>query len=239
MNKIGKQIPNQEAIEDGVDFFEIPVNEEFSSDEMEAGRKMFCQQCEFVAGATVESQLPTPTLPEVAFAGRSNVGKSTIINALLGQNKKARTSSNPGHTKQVNIFDLSQQMFLVDLPGYGFARASKSEIARWQGLILDYLKGRASLVRVMLLVDSRRGLKDVDHEIMKILEVSGVIYQIVFTKIDKISKKDLEKLITTTKDVIQSKAAAYPFIAMTSSKEKKGIPELRASLFRLSQQFSF
>ncbi|MCY4065501.1 MAG: ribosome biogenesis GTP-binding protein YihA/YsxC, partial [Rhodospirillaceae bacterium] len=161
------------------------------ADGLEAGRLLFAQECSFVAGVVQVGGLPPDALPEVAFAGRSNVGKSSLINALTNRKALARTSNTPGRTQQINFFDLGGRLCLVDLPGYGYARASKDKVRRWNALIRDYLRGRASLRRVCLLIDARRGLTPGDREIMGLLDASAVSYQIVLTKSDKLHESEL------------------------------------------------
>ena len=211
--------------------------EKYTLEEIEDARVMFSKECRFVAGAMYEHQLPEPTLPEVAFAGRSNVGKSSIINTLLFRKKLVKTSSNPGHTKQVNIFNLQDKINLVDLPGYGYAKASKSEMYRWSELIQDYLKGRSSLQRVILLIDSRRGIKKLDIEIMNFLDKMGLSYQIVFTKIDKIKKYELNKNYKIAHEITKKHPACYPNIYLTSSLKETGLEYIRTNIYRLYKNF--
>ena len=201
---------------------------------IEAARRLFAGDCQFMLGVVSMQTLPPPDVPEVAFAGRSNVGKSSILNALTGRKALARTSNTPGRTRELNFFDLASRLRLVDLPGYGYARASKTEVAAWQGLIKDYLRGRPNLRRVCMLIDARHGLKPVDMEIMDILDVSAVAYQIVFTKTDKVKLTDLEKLSQSTAAKLSKRAAAHPFQRVTSSHKGNGIAELRADLASLS-----
>lgn len=193
-------------------------------------RWLFSQNCEFVAGATIPEQLPELTLPEVAFAGRSNVGKSSLINSLTSRKALARTSSTPGRTQQVNFFQLGKHAFLVDLPGYGYAAASKREIRRWNDLIYSYLKGRVQLRRTYLLIDSRHGLKTIDREIMKDLDVSAVSYQIVLTKVDKITAADLHALKENLVVELKKHPAAHPEIIATSSVNKDGVYDLQNAI---------
>lgn len=165
---------------------------------------------------------------EVAFAGRSNVGKSSLINALFGQKKLAKTSSTPGRTQQLNYFNLDDKLYLVDLPGYGFAKAPKDIVKNWQKLINSYLVGRATLRRVFLLIDSRHGIKKIDEEIMEMLDKAAVTYQIVLTKIDKISTKELEKVLTATDRIVREHTAAHVTILKTSSEKNLYLDELKA-----------
>jgi GTP-binding protein len=196
----------------------------------EVGRRLFARDARFVAGASEASALPTETLPEIAFAGRSNVGKSTLVNALTGRRMLARTSNTPGRTRQINFFELDARLMLVDLPGYGYAEASKAEIRRWTALLRGYLRTRTALRRVCLLVDSRRGIKEIDHPLMGILDDSGVSYQIILTKTDKLGAGELAQIAEQTAAELAAHAAAYPEICLTSALKRRGIAELRATL---------
>ena len=204
-------------------------------DAIEAGRKLFTQACNFVAGAATPDRLPPAGMVEVAFAGRSNVGKSSLINALVGQKSLARTSRTPGRTQQINFFDLGGRLMVVDLPGYGYARASKVDIAAWTSLVNDYLKGRVTLSRVMLLIDARHGLKPPDREIMAMLDEAAVIYQIALTKTDKTKPSDLEAVLTEIAAELARHPAAHPEIAATSAAAGSGIADLRASIAALAE----
>ena len=204
--------------------------EKFSEDELEAGRLLFTKPWTFLTSVTDMSNLPDATRTEIAFAGRSNVGKSSLINALTGRKTLARTSNTPGRTQQINFFRLQDALMLADLPGYGYAKASKTEIRRWTRLIFDYLRGRPSLRRVCLLIDARHGLKDSDIEVMKDLDEAAVSYQIVLTKCDKVKPGALAKLIGTTASRISTHVAAHPTIIPTSSVKSDGIETLRAEL---------
>jgi len=197
---------------------------------LELGRKLFAGPCEFIAGAATPESLPPISLPEVAFAGRSNVGKSSLVNALTGRKTLARTSSSPGHTRQLNFFDLGGRLMLVDLPGYGFAQASKGQIAQWTSLAADYLKGRPTLKRVLVLIDARHGVKDKDEETMSSLDKAAASYQIVLTKVDQIKAADCAKAIAAAVAVAAKHGAAHPEVLATSSAKGDGIAELRASL---------
>ncbi len=194
------------------------------------GEKAFRQPCKFIAGSTKPDNLPPPDAPEIAFAGRSNVGKSSLINALTGQKALARASKTPGRTQQINFFELGEALRLVDLPGYGFAVASKQKIAAWNGLIRAYLKKRFSLKRVCVLVDARHGLKDVDTHMMKLLDEAGVQYLIILTKTDKVKPPALAALKTETETVLKKHPSAFPVVYDTSSVSGAGLPELRAIL---------
>ncbi len=192
------------------------------------GRELFNKKCDFVLSVANLNQLPDGDRVEVAFAGRSNVGKSSLINALFGQKKLAKTSSTPGRTQQLNYFNLDDKLYLVDLPGYGFAKAPKDIVKNWQKLINFYLVGRATLRRVFLLIDSRHGIKKIDEEIMEMLDKAAVTYQIVLTKIDKISAKELEKVLTATDKIVREHTAAHVTVLKTSSEKNLYLDELKA-----------
>ena len=204
-----------------------PTND---ADAIEHGRLLFAGPCEFIAGTNNLGALPDMALPEIAFAGRSNVGKSSLVNALTGRKTLARTSQTPGRTQQMNFFNLSDALYLVDLPGYGYAKASKTAIKSWTKMVNTYLKGRASLARVMVLIDSRHGLKDTDRDVMKMLDINAVPYQIVLTKIDKTPQKDLKKCLAATHNELRKHVAAHPEIIPTSSEKMIGIDVLRAHI---------
>jgi len=199
-------------------------------DLLEAGRRLFAQEAGFVAAAARPSALPAEQLPEIAFAGRSNVGKSSLINALTGRRMLARTSNTPGRTRQINFFDLGGRMLLVDLPGYGYADAPKSAIKGWTTLARHYLRGRAALRRVCLLIDSRHGVKDADLPLMGLLDNTGVSYQIVLTKADKAGSGDLAAVLEGLSVELRHRRAAHPEIHLTSAINRRGIAELRASV---------
>src|SRR6516225_9369717 len=163
-------------------------------DLVEVGRRLFSREARFLAGASTAAAFPRDTLPEIAFAGRSNVGKSSLVNALTGRRTLARTSNTPGRTRQINFFDLDARLMLVDLPGYGYAEAPKIEVRRWTALLRRYLQTRATLRRVCLLIDSRHGIKDVDHPLIVMLDNAGVSYQIVLTKIDKLGASEVAQV---------------------------------------------
>ncbi len=202
--------------------------------DLESGRLLFAQNCDFIISAASFNQLPDTDLPEIAFAGRSNVGKSSLLNALTGRKNLARTSNTPGRTQQVNFFDLGGRMMLTDLPGYGYAKAAKSVVDQWTRLIKSYLRGRVQLRRVCLLIDSRHGLKDTDREAMVLMDEAAVAYQIVLTKCDKIKAAELEKLLVKTDKEIAKHVAAHPEILVTSSFKSLGIEEMRAALATLA-----
>ncbi len=203
------------------------MDEEFSQTEIETARKIFAGKCDFMLGVVSLSGLPDAKLPEIAFAGRSNVGKSSLVNALTGRNTLARTSNTPGRTQELNYFNLSDRLYMVDMPGYGYAKVSKLKIETWTKLIFAYLKGRPTLRCVFILVDSRHGLKPTDIELMAMLDSSAVSYRIALTKSDKVKNDDLEKVITKIKETTSKHAAAHPEIIHTSSIKGAGIPELR------------
>ena len=208
--------------------------EDFSAADLEAGRKLFAQNCEFMLGVVKMTTLPDEGPAEVAFAGRSNVGKSSFLNALTGRNGIARASNTPGRTREINYFDLGGVMRLVDLPGYGYAKASKKDIASWTSLTRDFLRGRSVLRRVCLLIDSRHGLKPNDVEVMDLLDESAVIYQIVLTKTDKIKPTETSARIKEVTSKIKRRPAAHPIVAATSSTSGEGIEQMRASLAMLA-----
>lgn len=201
---------------------------------LEAGRLLFAKECTFIMGVARIDDLPADILPEIAFAGRSNVGKSSLINALTGRKTLARTSNTPGRTQQLNFFDLGGRMTIVDLPGYGYAKAPKGEVDRWNRLIRKYLKGRVGLRRLCVLIDARHGLKVSDRQVMDLLAESAVVYQIVLTKADKVKAADLVKRREEIAAEIRKRTAASPVILETSAVKGRGIPELRAALAELA-----
>jgi GTP-binding protein len=198
---------------------------------IERGRLLFRSACEFLLGAASLSQLPEPNATEIAFAGRSNVGKSSLLNALTGRNNLARTSNTPGRTQQLNFFFLGDRkkdgLYIVDLPGYGYAKVSRSLVNEWVKLMREYLRGRPNLRRVFVLVDGRHGLKDSDKELMLMLDETAVSYQIVLTKIDKVKIAEQKKLVEKTQKAIVKNIAAHPIVLMTSSVKGYGLDELR------------
>ncbi|NGM51476.1 YihA family ribosome biogenesis GTP-binding protein [Caulobacter sp. 602-2] len=209
-----------------------PIEPLYSDEEIEAARVLFAQPVSFMMGAVRMDGLPPADLPEVAFAGRSNVGKSSLINGLVGQKYLARASNEPGRTRELNFFLLAEQLRLVDLPGYGFARVSRSTASKFQDLGRQFLRGRPNLKRVYLLIDSRHGLKKVDAEAMDALDISAVSYQIVLTKADKIKPAEVDKVVADTLKAIAKRPAAFPRVIATSSEKGLGIPELRAEIQR-------
>jgi GTP-binding protein len=197
---------------------------------LERGRWLFAQEAVFISGAADYDGVPVTRVPEIAFVGRSNVGKSSLINSLTGRRTLARTSNTPGRTQQINFFQILDALMLADLPGYGYAKASKTEIERWTTMIFDYLRGRAPLRRVCLLIDARHGLKDSDIGVMKNLNTAAVSYQIVLTKCDKVKAEAMDSLMAGTKAQIAKHVAAHPVIVQTSSVKGQGIEFLRAEL---------
>lgn len=202
----------------------------FSEEALEAARVLFARPAVFALGVVQIEGLPPPDLPEVAFAGRSNVGKSSLINALTGRKDLARASNEPGRTREVNIFVLDEKIRLVDLPGYGWAKASKAAVRKFQNLGRSYLRGRPNLKRAYLLIDARHGLKAVDAEALDALDQAAVSYQIVLTKADKIKPAELETVRAKTLAAIAKRPAAFPRVAATSSEKGTGLAELRAEI---------
>jgi GTP-binding protein len=203
-------------------------------DLIEAGRLLFARPARFVAGAAEPAAMPPESLPEIAFAGRSNVGKSSLVNALTGQRMLARISNTPGRTRQINFFDLAGLLLLVDLPGYGYAEAPKNAVKRWGGLVRAYLRSRAALCRVCLLIDARHGLKDLDREVLATLDRAAVSYQIVLTKTDKLTAEALTGTVGRVAAEIGHHTAAHPEIHLTSALKQQGIAALRAALAALA-----
>jgi len=201
---------------------------------LEAGRLLFAGECRFFFGAQKLDQLPPLGAPEIAFAGRSNVGKSSLLNALAGRKSLARVSSEPGRTRQLNFFDLGGRLTLVDMPGYGYARAAKDIKADWQGMMFDYLRGRPTLRRVMLLLDSRIELKQADHDVMTLLDHAAVTFQLVLTKIDALKPGPLGRKRQEAEALVRSHPAAFPRILVSSSETGDGIAALRAELASLA-----
>lgn len=215
----------------------MAMGEEPDDEAVEASRVLFAHPVAFMMGCAKIDQLPPPDLPEVAFAGRSNVGKSSLINGLVGQKHLARASNEPGRTREVNFFVLDEKLRLVDLPGYGWARASKNTTAKFQTLGRAYLRGRPNLKRVYLLIDSRHGLKKEDGEAMDALDLSAVSYQIVLTKSDKLKKGELEKVVASVQAGIAKRPAAFPRVLATSSEKGDGLPMLRAEIAAATNVF--
>jgi len=203
----------------------------------ERARKLFAGPIEFLKSAPKLEHLPSPTVPEIAFAGRSNVGKSSLINAVTNRNKLARASNTPGRTQELNYFDVGQPLAfrLVDMPGYGFAEAPKDMVKRWRFLINDFLRGRQVLKRALVLVDARHGLKDVDRDVMKMLDEAAVSYHLVLTKADKIKPTELAKTIVGVRLEAARHPAAHPLILPTSSETGEGIAELRTAILEAAE----
>lgn len=196
--------------------------------EQEAGRHLFAQTAEFLKGVVAMDGLPPADRLEVCFAGRSNVGKSSLINALTGRKGLARASNTPGRTQEINFFTLTEQLYLVDLPGYGFAEAPVAVVQKWQRLLKAYLAGRATLRRAFVLIDTRHGIKAPDKEIMQLLDQSAVTFQVVLTKADKVKAADREKILTKVRADLAKHPAAYPEMVLTSSEKGDGIATLRS-----------
>ncbi len=205
-----------------------------AADDAEQGRLLFSQTCRFVISCAGLEQVPESGLPEVAFAGRSNVGKSSLINALVGHKALARTSNTPGRTQQINFFDLGGRLMLADLPGYGYARAPKDQVRRWTGLVDTYLQGRAELHRTCVLIDARHGLKDNDLGVMAMLDAAAQVYQVVLTKCDKVKEGPLARSTDEIADEIAKHPAAHPEILATSARKGIGIEALRSGLATLA-----
>lgn len=204
------------------------MSEEFTKADLEEARKLFAGPCDFMLGVAALKQLPDASLPEIAFAGRSNVGKSSLLNALTNRKTLAKTSNTPGRTQQLNYFNLGDKLHIVDMPGYGYAKVSKEQRDEWTRLIFDYLRGRPTLRCVLILIDSRHGLKDSDIMLMEMLDEAAVNYRIILTKSDKTKNAELEKISVKTKEIIKKHPAAYPDIHATSSSKGNGIAELKA-----------
>lgn len=198
--------------------------------EREAGRKLFAQGAEFLKGVVAMDGLPPADRVEVCFAGRSNVGKSSLINALTGRKALARASNTPGRTQEINFFTLTERLYLVDLPGYGFANAPVAVVAKWQRLLKAYLAGRSSLRRAFVLVDARRGIKAPDAEIMDLLDRSAVTFQVVLTKIDKLKTTEIDKTLAQVRAALAKHPAAFPGLILTSSEKGDGIETLRSTI---------
>ena len=203
---------------------------------MELGRKLFAGPCDFFFAAAKSDGIPPLGSPEIAFAGRSNVGKSSLVNALTGRLSLARTSNPPGRTQELIFFNLGDKLTLVDMPGYGYAAVAKSKAASWGGLVRDYLRGRASLLRVLVLVDGRYGLKDSDHETMKQLDAAAVSYAAILTKRDEVKPADQAARIEATKAALRAHPAAYPQVIFTSSRTGEGVAELRGHIARILRE---
>lgn len=202
----------------------------FSKKELESGRLLFSKSCDFMLGVAALDGLPPMNLPEIAFAGRSNVGKSSLLNALVRRNGLARTSNTPGRTQELNYFNLADEFYMVDMPGYGYAKVSKTTRDKWNRLIKGYLRGRATLRCVFILIDGRHGIKESDVELMKMLDEAAVSYRIILTKCDKAKKSELDKYMAAFKALMKKHPALHPDVYQTSSMKNKGIDELRAAI---------
>lgn len=210
-------------------------NPPFTDDEIESARKLFEGPWEFVWASTRIDDLPPMVGQEIAFAGRSNVGKSSLINALTRRNALARTSHTPGRTQQLNFFRQvghDERLTIVDMPGYGYAAVGKEKVAAWTRLIHDYLRGRANLMRVYVLIDARHGIKDVDGAVLETLDKAAVSYQVVLTKGDALKAGEQEAMVAATAEKIRRRPAAFPEVLLTSSEKGLGIPEFRAAIAR-------
>jgi GTP-binding protein len=201
---------------------------------LEAGRLLFAGPIEFERGVVGMEHLPAADLPEIAFAGRSNVGKSSLINAVAGRKKLARASTEPGRTRELNFFLIPERLRVVDLPGYGYAKAGKADIDRWTTLTRDYLRGRPSLKRVLLLIDARHGLKSHDKEVMDALDLAAVNYQVVLTKADKLKPRDIDAAAEAAATAIAKHPAAHPELRVTSAETGIGVDLLRADIAALA-----
>lgn len=210
------------------------LNPSFDPAVIEAARKLFAQQCDFMLGVLELDQMPEPSMPEITFAGRSNVGKSSLINALTGRTNLARTSVTPGRTQEINFFNLGRRLSITDLPGYGFAQAPRDKVQLWTDFIRKYLKGRPNLRRALVLIDSRHGLKEVDRDIMKLMDDSAVNYQIIMTKADKVKPGPLAETKAAIQKELAEHVAAHPEILVTSASDGAGIAEARAALSELA-----
>lgn len=203
---------------------------------VEAGRLLFAGNADFYAAAQTLDRLPPMEDVEIAFAGRSNVGKSSLINALTGRNTLARTSHTPGRTQQLNFFKVGQNLSLVDMPGYGYAAVEKAKVEAWTHLIHAYLKGRANLARVFVLIDARHGLKSLDTDVLDGLDKAAVSYQIVLTKGDALKKSEVESRLRGVEAALAKRPAAFPQVLLTSSRDDRGVPELRAAVAKLLEE---
>ena len=208
---------------------------EADAGEIEAARKLFAGPCDFIWGATSAENLPPQNLNEVAFVGRSNAGKSSLVNALTGRKSLARVSQTPGATRQINFFNLAGRLMLVDLPGYGFAKRSRTEAESWQEMIFSYLRGRSRLRRVALLIDSRRGVLESDQQVMELLDRAAVSYALVLTKADELKTGEQPRALETVAAQAAKHTAALAQVQLTSALTGIGIPELRAHLAALAQ----
>jgi len=208
---------------------------DITADEIEAARKLFAGPCDFVWGSTSAENLPPQQLNEIAFVGRSNAGKSSLVNALTGRKSLARVSQTPGATRQINFFNLAGRLMLVDLPGYGFAKRSRAESESWQEMIFSYLRGRSRLRRVALLIDARRGVLDADRQVMELLDRAAVSYALVLTKADELKAGEHGAVMEAAAAEAAKHTAALAQVQLTSALTGKAIPELRAHLAALTE----
>lgn len=211
----------------------FPIVEEPDPQQLETGRLLFAGETDFVKGVVAMSGLPEPDRMEVCFAGRSNVGKSSLINALTGRKGLARASNTPGRTQEINFFTAGDAHYLVDLPGYGFANAPVAVVEKWQRLLKQYLSGRQTLRRAFVLIDARHGVKKIDAEILSLLDSAAVTFQVVLTKADKVKEAERAKILDQVRATLARHPAAYPEIVVTSSEKGWGIPTLRAIIAAL------
>ena len=212
----------------------LATTPDFTDEQIEDGRLLFTREVLFMLSVVNLDSIPPADRPEICFAGRSNVGKSSLINALTNRKGLARASNTPGRTRELNYFNVDGRLNLVDLPGYGYARAPKTEISNWTRLTRAFLRGRAGLRRVFLLIDSRHGIKPSDVELMELLDDAAVTYQLVLTKSDKIKKAELDKVMRRTSRTIGKRPAAHPELMVTSSEKKTGLDDLRAEIATLA-----
>jgi GTP-binding protein len=206
------------------------LSDAFTEDQIDAGRRLFGGPSRFLLGVAKLEQLPPSKGVEIAFAGRSNVGKSSLINALTNVNGLARASNTPGRTRELNFFDVNEALTLVDMPGYGYAKAPKHEVKAWQSVLRGYLRGRPGLTRAFVLIDSRHGILKADEEMFDLLDEAAVTYQVVLTKTDKIKASELDKVAEATAAEVRKHVAAYPELHLTSSEKGMGIDALRAAV---------
>jgi GTP-binding protein len=211
----------------------FPIAKEPDGFSLEAGRKLFTRETDFLKGVVAMSGLPPDDRLEICFAGRSNVGKSTLMNAVTGRKALARTSNTPGRTQEINFFTISDSHYLVDLPGYGYANAPLLIVEKWQRLLKQYLSGRQSLRRAFVLIDCRHGVKAVDEKILTLLDSSAVTFQVILTKADKVKETEREKIISQVREALSSHPAAFPELILTSSEKGWGIETLRSVIASL------
>lgn len=201
---------------------------------LEQARKLFSGEATFIAGATDAGRFPPEGLPEIAFAGRSNVGKSSLINGLCNRKSLARSSNTPGRTQQINFFDIGGVLQLADMPGYGYAKTDRSKVHAWNAMVLQYLRGRGTLKRLCVLVDARHGILAADEKALKLIDDVGIPYLVVLTKADKVKKSELDQVVASVEKYLESCKCAFPAVHVTSAGKGTGLPELRAFLFSCS-----